>query len=444
MKYKAYERYKDSGVPWLGDIPEAWETSRLNEAVKLKTSNVDKKTEDGETLVKLCNYVDVYYNDKITSKIEFMSASATPLEIGKFTLKRGDVVLTKDSESPSDIGIPALIDEDIEDLVCGYHLAILNARPERTWGPFVFYAVKSRPSAAQFEVLANGITRFGLSQSDLKNLQFALPTIPDQKVIAAFLDEKTAEIDGLIAKKEALLKALAEKRTAIITHAVTKGLNPTAKMKPSGVPWLGDIPEHWEVKKVSYEYEVQLGKMLQPEPRSVDDELLPYLRAANLAWAGVDLNDVKEMWVSPREKLKYGLRRGDILVSEGGDVGRSSYWDNDRVIYIQNAINRLRPHSIVMTHSKFGYYWFSFLKNSGLIDIVCNSSTISHYTAEKVKSTEILSPPPDQQKAIAVFLDEKTAEIDGTIEIVKDAISKLKEYRTSLITNAVTGKIKVV
>lgn len=213
---------------------------------------------------------------------------------------------------------------------------------------------------------------------------------------------------------------------------------PYEKYKDSGVPWLGQVPEGWKISKVAYEYDVQLGKMLQPEPKSDQDELLPYLRAANLAWSGVDLTDVKEMWINPKEHSKYSLKKNDILISEGGDVGRTSYWDKDDTIYIQNAINRLRVFTEEKTCPKYGYYWFCYLKEKGLIDIVCNSSTIAHYTAEKVKATRILVPLHSQQKAIADFLDAKTAQIDALIAKKEALLKLLAEQRTAIITHAVT------
>ena len=218
-------KMKDVGIAWLGDIPEQSKVERLDHTAKIKTSNVDKKIQEDEALVKLCNYVDIYYNEKITSEINFMEASASFTEIEKFKLKKGDVVLTKDSESPSDIGIPALIEENIDSLVCGYHLAVLESIPNKTYGGYLYYAIKSRSSAVQFEVLANGVTRFGLSKDDMKSLLIVLPSIEDQKIIADFLDKKTSEIDQTTTKIKEAIERLKEYRTSLITNAVTGKIN---------------------------------------------------------------------------------------------------------------------------------------------------------------------------------------------------------------------------
>jgi type I restriction enzyme S subunit len=208
--------------------------------------------------------------------------------------------------------------------------------------------------------------------------------------------------------------------------------------KPSGISWLGDMPQHWNIGRISYAYDVQLGKMLQPEPKSEEDELKPYLRAANLAWDGVDLSDVKEMWFKPFELKKYALKVGDVLISEGGDVGRASYLDKPLNVYIQNAINRVRPLDTKISFSKYAYYWIYTLKNLDLIKVICNASTLAHYTAEKVKATPLILPPLQEQKAIAAYLDQKTAQIDALIEKKEALLRLLAEKRATMITHAVT------
>lgn len=197
------------------------------------------------------------------------------------------------------------------------------------------------------------------------------------------------------------------------------------------------LPNGWRFGKITYFCEVQLGKMLQPEPKNENDVLKPYLRSANLAWHGVDTRDVKKMWFSQYELEKYRLQKNDILVSEGGDVGRTSLWSNNGEMYIQNAINRIRCLTNKQS-PKFIYYWFYYLKNSGYIDILCNSSTISHYTAEKVKATQIVVPSIKEQESIVSFLDKKTSAIDALIEKKQKLIQLLEEKRSALISQVVT------
>ena len=243
-QYRPYPAYKDSGVEWLGEIPAHWEVKRLKSFATVQLSNVDKKSAEGQDAVRLSNYVDVYYNERIDNGIDFMPATATTEQIRRFSLRTGDVLITKDSETWTDIAVPAVVSEDLPGVLCGYHLA--HIRPDgHCDGRFlsrVFAAVGPRD---QYHIAANGITRFGLTGDSIRAGVFAFPPLPEQRAIAAFLDRETAKIDALVAKKERLIELLQEKRTALISHAVTKGLDPDVPLKDSGVEWLGKIPAHW-------------------------------------------------------------------------------------------------------------------------------------------------------------------------------------------------------
>ena len=205
----------------------------------------------------------------------------------------------------------------------------------------------------------------------------------------------------------------------------------------SGVAWLGEVPAGWETSSIKRHFSVQLGKMLQNQPNGPGDTLRPYLRAANISWGKVLIDDLKEMWFSESEKAQYRIEKGDLLVSEGGDVGRAALW-NDELdeCYIQNAINRVRSRNGAL--SSHLYYWTYFLKHVGYIDTLCNKATIAHYTAEKVMNTVYLCPPLPEQHAIAAFLDRETARIDALIAKKRRFIELLEEKRQALITQAVT------
>ena len=209
------------------------------------------------------------------------------------------------------------------------------------------------------------------------------------------------------------------------------------KYKASGVEWLGEVPEHWGVTALKRGFNVTLGKMLQPESSSPDDELLPYLRAANIQWGGVDATDIKQMWVSKRDRAQLRLATGDLLVSEGGDVGRSCLWAAELDdCYFQNSVNRVRARD---GHSnRYLYYWMSTIKDKGYIDVLCNKSTIAHFTAEKVAAVPVPLPPPTEQTQIAAFLDHETAKIDELVAEQERLIELLKEKRQTVISHAVT------
>ncbi len=207
--------------------------------------------------------------------------------------------------------------------------------------------------------------------------------------------------------------------------------------RESGVDWLGPIPSHWGLAALKRGYSVVLGKMLQPEARDETDVLKPYLRAANIKWEGVEETDIKEMWFSKDELSGLRLVQGDLLISEGGDVGRSAIWNN--IIgecYFQNSVNRVRPNE--GNSSRYLYYWMSVIKDKGYVDVMCNKSTIAHFTAEKVAAVPVPFPPSREQESIASFLDRETAKIDGLIADQQRLIKLLAEKRQAVISQAVT------
>jgi len=211
---------KDSGVEWLGEVPEHWEVRRLKTVAEVNLSNVDKKSAEGQDMVLLCNYTDVYYNEHITNQIDFMGATATPEQIKRFSLKEGDVLITKDSESWDDIAVPAVVSENLDNVLCGYHLAMIRPT-EQTDGRFLARAFSAVGPKDQFHIKANGITRFGLGGDAIRTGLFAFPPLPEQHAIAAFLDRRTAGIDALVGKVEEAIDHLKEYRTALISAAVT-------------------------------------------------------------------------------------------------------------------------------------------------------------------------------------------------------------------------------
>ena len=198
------------------------------------------------------------------------------------------------------------------------------------------------------------------------------------------------------------------------------------------------IPAEWIKASIGKYCDVQLGKMLQNDSASEGDELKRYLRAKNITKSGLDLSHDFSMWIKPQEVGRFRLRRGDILVSEGGDAGRTAVFDSDVEYYFQNAINRVRPIGDVRILPEFIYYWFTFLKVAGYVEMVCNVATISHFTAEKVKAAPLALPPRETQRRIAQFLDEKTARVDELIEKKHALLDRLAEKRQALITQAVT------
>lgn len=209
------------------------------------------------------------------------------------------------------------------------------------------------------------------------------------------------------------------------------------KMKPSGIDWIGDIPNNWETSRIKYHYQISLGKMLQPIQENSTDTLEHYMCSANITWAGVDTSILKQMWFSPAEKRQYRLLDGDLLVSEGGDVAVSCIWRNELdECYLQNAVHRVRQNAL--SDNRFIYYWLFFLKNYGIVDLICNKATIAHFTKEKFGELPICIMSIDEQVTIADFLDKECAQIDGIAADLEKQIELLQQYKKSLITETVT------
>ncbi|PRD10421.1 restriction endonuclease subunit S [Bacillus sp. MYb56] len=218
-------KMKDSGVEWIGDIPEHWEVRKLKNMAFVQASNVDKKLHENEEEILLCNYVDVYYNDVINKKIEFMKATAKKEQIEKFTLKENDVIITKDSESPFDIAVPAWVEKDLPGVLCGYHLSHIRPNQEKLIGKYLLYCLKSDFIRQQFYSSANGVTRYGLSKDSIRNALFPMPPTNEQIDIANYLHRQNeVTIQSVYFIKEQVRK-MNEYKQSLIAEVVTGKLD---------------------------------------------------------------------------------------------------------------------------------------------------------------------------------------------------------------------------
>ena len=212
---------KDSGIEWIGEIPEHWEVEKLKNISQIQPSNVDKKSKDNEPPVLLCNYTDVYNNEFITMNLDFMKATATYDQIRKLSLNVGDIIITKDSESADDIAVPAIVTEELENVVCGYHLAVIKPNTNIINPKFLFRSFQSDRINKQFELGANGVTRFGLGSYPINNAYVCQPPLNEQKEIANYLDIETAKIFKATDKILKHIELLEEYKTSLIHHVVT-------------------------------------------------------------------------------------------------------------------------------------------------------------------------------------------------------------------------------
>lgn len=422
-------------VEIAGNVPAHWEVLRVRNAVDMRVSNVDKHTKRGELPIRLCNYVDVYKNDKITKQISFMRATASAEEIERFRLEKGDILLTKDSEAWNDIGVPALVEDDAKDLVSGYHLALLRPRKDMLSGAYLLRAFQCSTIAHQFHVSANGVTRYGLSHSAIKLVLLPLPPLPEQHRIAAFLDRKTAKIDEAINKKQRLIELLKEQKAILINQAVTKGLNPNVPMRDSGVEWIGEVPAHWGVKRVKHLFRL----VVEPAPTNNDMELLSIYT---------------DIGVRPRRELEergnratttdgyWKVKKGDFIVNKllawMGAIGLSSYEG-----VTSPAYDILRPQKEVVGE----YFHYLFRTSQCSSELKKHSRGIMEMRLrlyfDKFGMVFVPFPPTEEQAAIAAMINLKELEFEDAVEKIQKEISLLQEYRTILIANGVTGKLDV-
>ena len=303
------------------------------------------------------------------------------------------------------------------------------------------YLFKSDAFIQEINSLTVGIREGkNILYDDFALLPIPIPPASDQRRIAEYLDKQCVEIDSLIALQEQMIEKLKVYKQSVITEAVTKGLEPNAKLVPSGIDWIGEIPAGWKVTVLRRFAHIILGKMLQPSAKFKEDSLEQYICAKDVHFEGIDTTDLKKMYFNQAEKELYQIQKGDMLVVEGGaGAAGSCVLRNDLPdTYIQNSIMIVRPKQGIDIRY-IQYYEFSLVKK-GYVDYVCNKATIPHFTKDKLSSMPIPLPPLSEQQAIATYLDSKCTDIDRLIAVKQQKIEKLKDYKKSVIYEAVTGK----
>ena len=400
---------KDSGIKWIGEIPEKWGKCRLKNVITI---------ENGKEIMDDGGNIPVYGSGGI------FKFTDRPIFVGQSLLMGRKGTIDK----------PMLVDGPFWTLDTMFY----TSRIENINARFLYYACSG---LINFDFYKSGSVLPSMTQTELYNVWITLPSPSEQQAIAAFLDKKCFVIDNLISNETKQIEKLKEYRQAIITKAVTKGLDPNAPMKDSGIEWIGEIPNNVNVSSVKNFYDITLGKMLQPKQESENDTLEYYFCAANLGNDCLKTNDLKQMWFSVKEKEKYSLKRGDLLVVEGGDVASSSIISTDvSNIYFQNSIHRVRPiHGL----NEYLHYYLIFVKGSGYFDVNCNKATIMHFTKDKFSNLPLLIRNTEEQKKIVTFLNKEETKINRLISIKEKKIEFLTNYKKSLIYEYVTGKKRV-
>ncbi len=421
--FKRYDKYKDSGIEWIGEIPEEWEVIPLKRIFKIINGGTPNSSEEsywnGEivwiTPNDLSELTEIYIRDserKITEDgINNCSAKIVP--------KDSIIISTRAPIGYIAIaGVNLCTNQGCKSLI---PVSEINSK-------FFYYFILS--INFYLNVLGQGTTFMELSNSNLSMVELLKPPIDEQISIANFLDQKTAEIDDLITDKEKLIELLQEKRQAVITEAVTKGLNPNVKMKDSGIEWIGDIPEGWEITKLKYICSITMGQSPKSEEYSREEGGLPFLQGNA---------EFTELYPHPKIYCDTANKRSkvnDILLSVRAPVGKMNI--SNRVYGIGRGLCAITAQKV---HLK--YLWYSMNVSLEELSINSQGSTFEAVTVADVNNLSAIVPPTDEQISIANFLDQKTAEIDSLVSEIQEQIQKLREYRQSLIFEAVTGKIDV-
>ncbi|MBF0102516.1 MAG: restriction endonuclease subunit S [Desulfobacterales bacterium] len=449
MKRKVYPKYKDSGVEWLGEVPGHWEVKRLKYQVTINDETLPETTSPDYELL----YVDISSVDPtqgITKKEQMIFENAPSR--ARRTVKNGDTIVSTVRTYLSAIS-PVIEPEN--NLIVSTGFAVI--RPRKICKDYLAAVIRAPYFIEEVVSRSVGVSYPAINASEIGLISIPLPPLQEQQAIAAYLDCETGRIDALIAKKQRLLELLAEQRTAIISRAVTKGLygmvarsdaefaewgEKKVSYKSSGVEWLGDVPEHWVVKRLKFllQESLQYGAN---ESAELDDPDLPrFIRITDVNEHG-SLREETFRSLPEDVAKSFLLQEGDLLFARSGaTVGKTFFYQKTwgRAAYAGYLIRaRLNKKAVIPNFvnliTKTGFYqqW---------IQSMLIQATIQNVSAEKYASFVIPLPPLPEQKTIAAYLDRETSKIDTLSAKIKTAIEKLKEYRTAIISAAVTGKIE--
>lgn len=426
-----YERYKDSGIPWLGKVPEHWEIKHINQIFKIHNGATPKTSEPD------------YWGDEI--------AWFTPKDLGDNKNKEIAAslkMITKEGYENCGVSLAPAKSIALSKRAPIGHLAITLLPAVVNQGCFLLEVLSPNDvnylyywlyaNKSTLNSFGQGSTFMELPREKFAMLKISVPPEKEQTTIAHYLDTKLGEIDALIDKQQMLLEKLAEQRTAVITHAVTKGLNPAAPMKKSGVEWLGDVPAHWEVLSIKRLSQVKRGASPRPidNPDYFDDDgEYAWVRIADVTASNMYLLETTQRLSDLGKSFSVPLQPNSLFLSIAGSVGKPIITKikaciHDGFVYFPEYKNNI----------KFLYYIFcSGQPYLGLGKM----GTQLNLNTDTVGAIKIALPTKEEQDNIADYLDQETAKIDRLCETVNQTIGRLKEYRTALITQAVTGKIKV-
>lgn len=415
MKRKPYPKYKASSVELLGDVPEHWEVKKFPRDIGFQEGPgimaVDFQDE-GIPLLRIRNIQGKFVELENCNYLDPIKVEATWKH---FKCKKGDLLISGSAST----GLVSEVTEEASGSISYTGIIRLWPAKKNIYKDFIRWIVSSDLFDSQVAIYQAGSTIQHFGPEHLRKMSITLPPRPEQQAISAFLDRETERIDTLIGKKQKFVELLKEKRTALISNAVTKGLNPKVKMKPSGIEWLGDVPEHWEIKKLKWIYRgIGSGDGISPD--DIESS------GAYPVYGGNGIMGYTE---------KYNANGEDIIIGRvGAKCGN---------IYVVNGQKWISDNALLLHVNRVCKKYLALVLEERNLNQLANQNAQPLITGSMVGNQFIPIPPFSEQQAIANFLDFETVKIGTLMAKVETAIEKLKEYRTALISAAVTGKINV-
>lgn len=424
--FPKYPAYKDSGVEWLGEVPEHWE-------VKRNLGIFDERKEANQPNAELLSVTQdrgIIRQSEITAKKDSSNDDKSKYKV----VRVGDLAYNKMRAWQGALGV-----SEFDGIVSPAYIVLTPRNPKLA--RFFHYLYRTPSFITEANRLSYGLCddMNSLRYEHFKTSYSPIPKDAEIDRIVAFLDEKTAQIDALIAKKQRQIELLDEQKAILINRAVTRGLHPSPDLQDSGIPWIGPIPKHWEVAPLYGRCDVRLGKMLDGS-RITGRRLQPYLRNTDVQWFKINTESLPMMDFSVSEYERYSVRRGDLLVCEGGEPGRAAIWESEDLCFFQKALHRVRP--IKGDDPRFLLYLFRNAVTQAAF-AGFEKATIAHLTGEQLRRFRFAFPPPDEQKQIAAHVDKFGEAFETARTKLESQIQTLQTLRSTLIAHAVTGKIEV-
>lgn len=402
--------------------------------VDIRPSNVDKKSDSSEAAVRLVNYTDVYYNQRITADLDLMGATASAEHIERFSVRPGDLIITKDSETADDIGIPALVESASDDMVCAYHLSLLRPHNDRVDPRFLYWCLNSSDTKGYWLTAAFGVTRVSIPLGTIARLPVPAFDLEMQRTIAAYLDFETGEIDAMLGQLETLIDELQNRVRIVQTRAVFGLGENTAHEKSEPNSVLSGLPDHWERTKFGYDF-------TESTERNGENPPGPLLSISE--YRGVELNTRTNGQQASLDVSKYRVVRP-------GQLAANMMWLNHGGLGVSSLTGYISPdYKAFWISDRFEpRYVHHLFRSSRYIDYFAAIATGVRPNAQRVTktvldATPVPLPPLEEQIRIANRLDEATARVDAMLTKVAELRALLLERRAALITDVVTGRKKV-